>query len=907
MRFAKKIIFLIYIPLLILPLSFAFANQTAGLNYYSDSDVPYIYPRSTWDNTPSLNSLLTWLPAENSQPPDYQPVERFVIHYTATPNEDPINAISRIQSIYRYHSITRGWGDIGYNYIIDQNGKIFEGKYGGNGVRAAHAFNDKTKENFNVGTIGIALMGTFLEQDAPEAAYNSLSRLIGWLSANNEIDPTESKKQSAIWNANTSGFTSVYIGPAVIGHQDIDTGKIDPGLLDMERVKKEASEFLEKFKSYAYKPTNDEKYYLFKKGEPIMFANLDELKSNGVNYTKIVALEQNQLNLFPKNKFPKYADNTLLGVHTSSTVYIIKEQKKRAFETSSEQFKKLGFNMEDIKYVSHGDLNYADSSLPIKYAPDKKIILGADNKVYYTENGKKKWVPSLTLFNKLKYNWSNVGNAGEEIQYYLNGKVMPYPDNTLLGATGSPEVYVMEKGKKRHIISAQIFSLNKYQWKNIIMIPTEELANYETGQFLGYPENYLAKSADSPTVYLLNGNSRQPFLTASSFINLGYRWADISTIARKEMDFYTEGTAIRYPDNTLVKKEGEPTVYVVKQNILEAIPDPETFNARKYRWNDILRLSIPDFAAHFLGAVAANQSSDSQNNSSSQKVAQTEQKIRIGIYAVPENETTQITANGTFLYCQNTTNDNCQKKLSNEIIYIAYAKNGVHRFVPEDNSTIIEVKSYSDRPAWKPSLNYNRFRGTIEMKYSSYSDKLWVVNELPMENYLRGVAEALNADKPEYQKAFSIITRSYATFHLQNGGKYGAEEIFHLKNTATDQIYKGYVFETIGPNLVSAVQQTKGKIITYKGSIARTLYSSDSGGVTKDVCEAFGDYFCNPEYDYLRGGVIDPAETVHEDAKISASHGVGMSAIGARKLAEQGKSAEEIIKYYYLGVEIEQK
>jgi len=181
-----------------------------------------------------------------------------------------------------------------------------------------------------------------------------------------------------------------------------------------------------------------------------------------------------------------------------------------------------------------------------------------------------------------------------------------------------------------------------------------------------------------------------------------------------------------------------------------------------------------------------------------------------------------------------------------------------------------------------------------------------MVNELPIEVYLQGIGEALDSDKPEYQKAFAVASRSYALFHLTNGGKYGSDEVYHLNNTSSDQVYQGDTWRQYSPNLAQAAQETFGKVMKYNGKIARAVYSSDSGGVTRNACTYFGKTFCTADYGYLVGGVQDPEGTVRRSADIQAdSHGVGMSATGGRKLAELGYTYDQILKYYYKGVVIE--
>ena len=77
-----------------------------------------------------------------------------------------------MRSIYRYHTITRGWGDIGYNYIIGPcSGNIYQGRAGGWGVKGAHA------GKFNAKTIGIMVMGNYQNQEVPQVAVDSITKL----------------------------------------------------------------------------------------------------------------------------------------------------------------------------------------------------------------------------------------------------------------------------------------------------------------------------------------------------------------------------------------------------------------------------------------------------------------------------------------------------------------------------------------------------------------------------------------------------------------------------------------------------------------------------------------------------------------------------------------------------------
>ncbi len=156
---------------------------------------------------------------------DYAQVKKFIVHHTATVIRDANNdgAITSddykeaVRAIYVYHTYSRGWGDIGYNYIIDPDGSIWEGRAGGDGVVAGHARRSAACTKFGVpnigfndGTIGIAFLGTYDEGGISIAAYDALVRLIAQKSWEFNIDPAD------------TGFFKDRIYPNILAHRDVD-------------------------------------------------------------------------------------------------------------------------------------------------------------------------------------------------------------------------------------------------------------------------------------------------------------------------------------------------------------------------------------------------------------------------------------------------------------------------------------------------------------------------------------------------------------------------------------------------------------------------------------------------------------------------------------------------------------
>ncbi len=139
---------------------------------------PVIISRADWG---ADETDMTWSP-------DYQPVEKMILHHTVSGGTgDPA---AEIRTIYHYHAVTRGWGDIGYNFLIDRAGNIYEGRYGGLDVIGAHA------AYWNDGTLGMSALGCYHSSCSPtmyptSQTLNAIADLVAWQASRRLIDPRE--------------------------------------------------------------------------------------------------------------------------------------------------------------------------------------------------------------------------------------------------------------------------------------------------------------------------------------------------------------------------------------------------------------------------------------------------------------------------------------------------------------------------------------------------------------------------------------------------------------------------------------------------------------------------------------------------------------------------------------------
>jgi flagellar hook assembly protein FlgD len=109
-----------------------------------------------------------------------------IVHHTAGSNSyTPAQSAAIVRGIQIYHVKGNGWDDIGYNFLVDKYGQIFEGRYGGmdRPVIGAHAL------GFNTGAVGISVIGDYRSARISAAAKASLEQLLTWRLDVAHVDP----------------------------------------------------------------------------------------------------------------------------------------------------------------------------------------------------------------------------------------------------------------------------------------------------------------------------------------------------------------------------------------------------------------------------------------------------------------------------------------------------------------------------------------------------------------------------------------------------------------------------------------------------------------------------------------------------------------------------------------------
>ncbi len=194
------------------------------------------------------------------------------------------------------------------------------------------------------------------------------------------------------------------------------------------------------------------------------------------------------------------------------------------------------------------------------------------------------------------------------------------------------------------------------------------------------------------------------------------------------------------------------------------------------------------------------------------------------------------------------------------------------------------------------------YRGSMEFAWLPNYRSAWVVNTLPMDDYLSGLVEQ-NDDIPwEALRASAIAFRTYA--YTVRGPRRARGALFDVaastRHTPTlytrDQVYHGYARELSGTRLRDAVHDTRGCVLTYEGRTIHAVYFSRADGRTRSWHEEWG-------------GAMKPWAIAVDDpysrGQTLLGHGIGLPLRSANAMAAAGANGEQILAAYYTGIDFE--
>ncbi len=955
---------------------------------------PNIISRAGWG---ANESWMTWTP-------QYANVQQIIVHHTAG-SDGGNDSAAVVRGIYYYHANTLGWGDIGYNYLIDAQGRIYRGRAGGDKVIGGHAY------GYNSGSIGIALLGTYDTKAATPAAEAALADLAGYLSAKFNLEPNQAHNfidKNAYMLSGHRDFNSTLCPgttehsrlPAIRVSASTAKGNYLSGNYGAQLAKISGNVILKNHNGTAtvqIKNTGKATWYaqgnssvllktygpldhasaLYAKGwrtrsQPALMSparvapgqlatfrvSLASAKpsntSDNFSLTRGKTVIPGSVFTLTRSSREPYSGqvvglpstiNTEGGVRKSIDIKI-KNTGFYAWKNSGKNFAALNLtspigrtsNLRTADWPASYRPTIMDSA---NVAPDQTALFRFNLKIpakvgdYYE--------PMQPVIEKVMF----IPGAGFKLHLRVSNQFQAKITERPLQIFGAPN----------QVVPASVTVTNR---SKVVWSPSGASAVTLTGLGSGASALKTSQWLSANTVTALSKQIKPGQSTVLNFnVKLPQTYGTIEQLFQLQSGKQKiDGTKFKLrlvtrrdyeakvlsatPKITLkagtkgraairIQNKGSKTWYAKKSPVVSVVTNRSWKHASSFKtasWNNAYSPTNmepavvgPDQVATLSIEIAAG----TKNGKATEYFGLAEPDstpivysgfgitrqvsgaggvagnsvIRAGIYSTggnisvlghgpyrvqdlsgkvfgsPSSGTTAVTWTGSAYKISGAVNGSSGKSVL---------------FVPLSN-TILELPGFSNHPAWNPALNDNAFRGNIEIRHNS-DNKLYAINHVKLEYYLRGIAEASNNDYPEYLRALMIAVRTYAEYHRQNGGKH-ASLGYDLSNT--DQVYRGYNFEKRAGSIVAAVMATTGQFVTYHGKIVVTPYFSQSDGHTRSFSQVFG----GPNKPWL------VSVSVPEDnGKPLLGHGVGMSARAARLRAAAGKNAASILKSFYTGISI---
>ncbi|MEV6396255.1 peptidoglycan recognition protein, partial [Streptomyces sp. NPDC051907] len=183
---------------------------------------PHAEPAGRWTAArPAVVPRSAWRPiSRRRHPPELtaSAVKAVFIHHTNSGNDyTPKDVPELIRNLSHDHVANREWDDVGYNFLVDRNGTIYEGRAGGvaNPVVGAHT------QGFNVGTVGIAAIGSYGSgTTVPAPMLEAIARLAAWKLGLYGVDPRASTVLVSTNDHSRYPEGSRHVFRTISGHRD---------------------------------------------------------------------------------------------------------------------------------------------------------------------------------------------------------------------------------------------------------------------------------------------------------------------------------------------------------------------------------------------------------------------------------------------------------------------------------------------------------------------------------------------------------------------------------------------------------------------------------------------------------------------------------------------------------------
>lgn len=225
-----------------------------------------------------------------------------------------------------------------------------------------------------------------------------------------------------------------------------------------------------------------------------------------------------------------------------------------------------------------------------------------DTRVWLIEFGKRREIKGkavlLSRFDPKKI----ITVPREELARYDSGVPVQFPDFTILEDPDG-DLYLTRGALRHQLASREVFRAIGFSPDDIVSVSWKELASYGEGSEIknaAYPLGVLLQDAAHGGVYYVEDGVKHP-IWSREILKSRFAGRPIVKKSSAQLERYPTGTPTLFVDGELVGEAGKPTVYVVSRGLLRPIPSPDIFEGMGWRWEHIVWTNAKALSAHTVG------------------------------------------------------------------------------------------------------------------------------------------------------------------------------------------------------------------------------------------------------------------------------------------------------------------
>ena len=559
--------------------------QNAKVAVVDPGPDPAPQPASAAEASPSMPRIITraqWGADESMRKgtPEYaEPVQMAFVHHTASGNDySASQSAGIVRSIYAYHVQTNGWNDIGYNFLVDKYGQIFEGRYGGmtRALVGAHTL------GFNAHSTGVAVIGSFGSSAPPSAAISALKSLLAWRLDVAYVDPNGSTTMTSGGNPRYVEGTRVNLR-TISGHRDVyDTDC--PG-----------SAF------YAQLPSI--RSAVEEIGDPKMFApslSPGALTPNGDGVADTITFTARFAHTVDWTAAVQNPGGTTLASTSGTGNTMAMSWNGKSGSTVLPQDT---YQFVINAHNGHGTMRTTVAHFNLWRFPDGTLLRSTSSGwAGILQNGHLGHLVSLAGLQSRYVDAETVWVSEAIRSAYPAGGDLGFRDGSVV-RVGS-DTWVISDGQRRRISDA-VFSALGYNTGSIVNTTSPGLAPTPQGSDVtvagGYPDGAALHSTDGREALRLSGLVR-PFITTNVRRSYVIRDVDLVGPADTQVSQGQTNPPVGFRDGTLVEATGTSTVYIVSDGVRRRFPSMHEFGVMGYKTANIRQVTPAELALNTEGA-----------------------------------------------------------------------------------------------------------------------------------------------------------------------------------------------------------------------------------------------------------------------------------------------------------------